>query len=140
MEKARTRLIQEQNLLAQAALKGSENQLEAERILGRRERERYAAAWGTEPESRVLLLSSLSPPSQMTSPVGAIALAPGGGAGLLWASNVPAEHPDRDFQLWLLGEGPLYPADCGTFHAFPRGDRAVPVQLAAPVARAAPSS
>jgi hypothetical protein len=118
IEKARTRLLQDENLLSQAALKSSENQLEAERILGRREREGYAADRGTDPES----------------PVGAIALGPGGTTGLLWTSNMPGGHPDRDFQLWLLGEGPRYPAACGTFHAFPEGDSAVPIQLTAPVA------
>jgi len=134
IEKARTRLLQDENLLSQAALKSSENQLEAERILGRREREGYAADRGTDPESRVLFLTSLSPPSQMKTPVGAIALGPGGTTGLLWTSNMPGGHPDRDFQLWLLGEGPRYPAACGTFHAFPEGDSAVPIQLTAPVA------
>jgi len=37
LERARMRLMQEQVLLANAALKGAENQLEAERILDRRE-------------------------------------------------------------------------------------------------------
>jgi len=134
VERARTRLLEDEKLLAQATLKATENQLEAERILGRREREGYAASLGAETGLRVLLLASPSAQPPGRAPAGAVALGPGGGAALLWASDLPAGRPDQDFQLWLLGGGPGYPADCGVFHEFPMGDFPVPVRLPAPFA------
>ena len=133
IEKARTRLMQEQNLLSEAALKGAQNQLEAERILDRREREEYGAR-GAGTGLRVMLLSAPGRPPPLAAPSGAIALLPDGIRCLVRASGLLPEGPDRDFQLWLLGPGPGYPAPCGAFHSFPPGDSCVEVRLPEPVA------
>lgn len=63
---------------------------------------------------------------------GAIVLDPETNVCLVRASLVPDAHPPGDFQLWLLGPGPGYPADCGTFHAFPPGDAGVRLTLPRP--------
>jgi hypothetical protein len=129
IEKARTRLLNEQNLLSEAALKGAENQLEAERILDRREHEAFGKAGAAGPEFRVLLLSGPLPGSS-----GAIVLDPDTNVCLVRAALAPEAHPPGDFQLWLLGPGPGYPADCGTFHAFPQGESGVRLRLPRPYA------
>jgi hypothetical protein len=131
--KARTRLMHDQSMLAEAALRGAENQLEAERILERREREEYAASEGALPEPRVVLLAPVGQAPSGPAPSGAVVVDLGRHACLLAASGMPLESPDRDFQLWLLGPGPGYPADCGTFHSFPQGDPCVRLRLAQPV-------
>ena len=133
IEKARTRLLQDEILLAQAALKSSENQLEAERILSRRERAEFGAVRGAGADLRVMLLEPVPPVSPPAAPSGAIAVGPDTRVCLLRASNVPGEQSDRDFQLWLLGPGPNYPADCGTFHSFPPGDACVRLTPPQPV-------
>jgi hypothetical protein len=133
MEKARTRLLRDENLLSQAALKSSENQLEAERILGRRERAEFGVARGTGADLRVMLLTPMLPVSPIVAPSGAVVVDPGTNVCLLRVSNIPGERPDRDFQLWLLGPGPNYPADCGTFHSFPPGNACVCLKPPQPV-------
>jgi hypothetical protein len=133
IEKARTRLMHDQGLLAEAALKGAENQLEAERILSRREREEYGSARASGAEFRVMLLSEPVREPPVGPPSGAIVLDPDTNLCLVTASLAPGEHPDRDFQLWLVGPGPSYPADCGTFHAFPPGTSCVRLKVPQPV-------
>lgn len=134
IEKARMRLVQDQNLLAEAALKGTENQLEAERILNRREREQYAAARAAGADTKVVFLSAPNSASPGAPASGAIVVDPVASVCLLRASFEPREDPDRDFQLWLLGPGSGYPRDCGTFHAFPEGDSCVQMKLPQPFA------
>jgi hypothetical protein len=133
IEKARTRLLEDENLLSQAALKSSDNQLEAERILSRRERAEFGVVRGAGADLRVMLLAPMLPVPPITAPSGAIVVDPDTGACLLNASNVPGERHDRDFQLWLLGPGPNYPADCGTFPAFPPGTACVRLKPPQPV-------
>jgi hypothetical protein len=133
VEKARTQMLRDENLLANAALKGAENQIEAERILDRREREEYGAIRREGPGLRVALLSAAIPASPLAPPSGAIAWDPDGDVCLVRASGLAPERPDRDFQLWLLGPGPRYPADCGTFHSLPAGDSCIELKLPAPV-------
>ncbi len=132
IEKARTRLMHDQGLLAEAALKGAENQLEAERILSRREREEYGGARAAGAEFRVMLLSAPVREPTVRPPSGAVVLDPDTDLCLVTASLAPGEHPDRDFQLWLVGPGPSYPADCGTFHAFPPETSCVRLKLPQP--------
>jgi Anti-sigma-K factor rskA len=134
IEKARMRLIQDQSLLAGAALKATENQLEAERILNRREREQYATARAAGADFKVVLLSAPNAVSPEMPASGAIVVDPAVNVCLVRVSFKPGEDPDRDFQLWLLGPGPGHPRDCGTFHSFSEGDSCVQLKLPQPFA------
>jgi hypothetical protein len=133
VEKARAQLLRDENLLAGAALKSSQNQLEAERIVGRRQAE-------TSPAGLAGFGAALLSPPDGATP--AASLPPWGvviwdGAnrnGLLRFSRLPEAAADRDYQLWLEGPGAPYPSDCGVFHGPPAGDdRGVPFNVNAPV-------
>lgn len=134
VEKARNRLLREENLLAAAALKGAQNQLEAERILDVRELGEAKASASRAGEPRIALLS---PPEGTRPEAGSKAPAWGvvvwgGRRALLEVSE--ATGPGS-YQLWLDGSGPGYPADCGTYGASSLGSGGgVPVALGAPVA------
>lgn len=134
VEKSRSQLLRDENLLAVAALQESQNQLEAERILGRRQAEKGTA--GLAGFGAALL----SPPDR--APAGAASASPWGvviwdGAnrnGILRFSHLPEAPADRDYQLWLEGQGSTYPSDCGVFHGTPAGDdRGIPFNVNAPV-------
>ncbi len=121
IEKARSQLLREQSMLADAALKGAENQLEAERIVNRREVAGLRA--GAVPREG-LRAAMLAPPDgasrRPAEPAfGVLAWDPSGGKAVLRLGGLPAQPPERDYQLWLEGPGTGYPADCGVFHARP---------------------
>jgi hypothetical protein len=134
VERARSQLLRDENLLAGAALKAAQNQLEAERILGRRQAEQapaglagFGAALLSAPEG--------SPAGAGPAPPWGVVIWDGARRnGLLRVSRLPEAAADRDYQLWLEGPGAPYPSDCGVFHG-PRGggDRGVPFNVNAPV-------
>ena len=125
VEKARGRLLRDQNLMATAALRGTQNQLEAERILGRRELGEARAASGPASGLEIELLSAQeggTEPEHAKGPVwGVVVWEAGGTRAILRTSGVPAAGPGRDYQLWLDGPGQDYPVDCGTLGAGPPG-------------------
>jgi Anti-sigma-K factor rskA len=137
IEKSRTALLRDQGLLAEAALKGAENQLEAERIINRREVDALRSAPGP---NAVLMLA----------PEGAAEARPGNGPAwgvviwdparthaLLRFAGLPAEAADRDYQVWRDGPEPGLPAACGLFHADEGNDKAAfAVELVSPGAPA----
>ncbi len=119
IEKARSQLLRDQAALDQTALKGVENQLEAERIVNGREVAGLRAAAVAQPGTQVVLLLAPDGNASRAPRVafGIVAWDPAARRGLLRLSGVPAQPPERDYQLWLDGTGPGYPADCGVFHA-----------------------
>ena len=112
IEKERSQLIREDAALSQTALKAAENQLEAERIVSAREGAGLRAIAG--PQVALLLApgGSLAPKAAF----GVVDWDPAARRGRIRLSGLPVLPPERDYQLWLDGQGPGYPADCGAFH------------------------
>jgi hypothetical protein len=123
IEKTRTQLLRDENLLAEASLKGAQNQLEAERIVSRREIEGLKAAPAA---GRVALLAA--PDAGRDDPFGqdrAWGIAVWNAAadsvqirftGLPSPDSVqtgfagpPSQGPDRAYQCWIEGPGPGLP-------------------------------
>lgn len=137
IEKARTKLLRDQGFLSEAALKGAENQLEAERIINRREVDELRSAPGP---NAVLMLA----------PEGGSEARPGNGPAwgvVIWSptrthallrfAGLPAQSAERDYQLWRDGPEPDLPASCGLFHADEASDKAAfAVELVSPGAAA----
>lgn len=123
IERARSQLAREQYLLADAALKGAENQLEAERIVGRRA---LAGLRSADAPSglRAEMLAQPGAGPQRSPAFGVVAWDPAAGRGLIGLGGLPEQAPDRDYQLWLESPGPGNPTDCGAFHAGAAGDGA----------------
>jgi hypothetical protein len=137
IEKARSELLREEGMLANAALKAMENQLEAERIVNRRELTGLRAAAGRQRELQVaFLLRPDGSAAHAPRPFfGVVAWDPAGKQGLLRLSGPPAQDPGRDYQLWLEGPGSGNPANCGVFHAPPSDDCAgTAIEIAGPIA------
>lgn len=138
IERARAQMLRDQNLLIEAALKAADNQLEAERILSRRELGNLEARSVLNGTLRVAILSApesgTSVPPGPVPARGAVAWDSGGDRAMLRLSGLPRLGPGRDYQLWLEGPGPAYPASCGTFHETPDDGAELPVALPAPVA------
>ena len=100
-------------------MRGMGNQLEAERIISRREIENLRRAPGAQAALRVALLA---PPGTASArdgapAVGALAWNPVDGRGILRISGLAGQAPDRDYQLWLDGAGARLPASCAVFHS-----------------------
>ena len=135
IEKMRSQLLRDQASLAEAALKGVENQLEAERIVSRSELAGFRA--DARPPLRVALLL---PPAGATPggagpAFGSVAWDPATGLGELALAAAPAQPLERDYQLWLEGPGAGYPADCGVVQAPARPDAgAFPFRMSGAVA------
>jgi hypothetical protein len=136
IEKARNQLALDENRLAESALKSAQNQLEAERILGRRELAETRARLGMEGALRVAVLS---PPGTGPSdtpapgrPWGVVVWESPGKRALLWLSGMPSHGAGRDYQLWIDGASPGYPAASVGFHGVPPDDQALPIELGAP--------
>jgi len=122
IERTRSQLLREEGLLTEAALKAAGNQLEAERIVNRRELAGLRAASGPQAGLRVALL--LPPDGGPAHPplLGAAAWEPAGRRGLLRLCGLSGQPQERDYQLWLEGPGPGNPASCAVFHAPADGD------------------
>jgi hypothetical protein len=117
IERTRTQLLRDENLLAEASLKGAQNQLEAERIVSRREIEELRAAPGpnSAPSVTLLLVPGTDPgdPVAQGRPWGAASWDAAGNRGTVRFLGLPAPGADRDYQLWIEGSGPGYPHSCG---------------------------
>ena len=118
LEKTRMRLMKEQVLLSDAALKGAENQLEAERILDRRE---HAMEQGADMSFNISLLS---PPGGarpadpgLGSPWGVVVWESSGIRAILKFGGLAPAPPGKDYQLWFAGPEDSPPLSCVVFAA-----------------------
>ncbi len=117
LEKARLGLMRDENLLTSAALKGAENQLEAEHILERRLRSTHGIPGGDATLEVELLLPPSTGASPGSPPWGAVAWESGTGNALLRVSGLQDAGPDAAYELWLEGTGQGYPYRCSTLAA-----------------------
>ena len=117
LEKARLRLMRDEILMTEASLKSAENQLEAERIVGRRELNLAQARTGEPVSFSVALLSPLSGPGSAGSPWGVVVFESGGRRGILKFSGLPDLGAGGDYQLWLEGTAEGAVSACATFGA-----------------------
>jgi hypothetical protein len=99
LERMRARVLKDQAAIAEAALKSAENQLEAEHIVARSQRDRGPVATPI----RVALLAA--PEGALADPAwprsGAVAWGGAGGSGSLVLSGAAAPVPGKAYQLWL---------------------------------------
>jgi len=102
IERARGQLLRDERLLADAALRGAQNQLAAERIVSAREIAGLRTAAGARPGVRVALL--LPPPGSPGAAFGAVAWE-ARGQGLVRLRGLPAPAPGRHYELRLEGPG-----------------------------------
>ncbi|HMD59827.1 MAG TPA: anti-sigma factor [Opitutaceae bacterium] len=126
IERTRSELLREQRLLADAALKGAQNQLEAERIVNGTELAGLRAAAPPGAGLRVaLLLPAAGAPANAAAPVfGVVAWDPAVGRALVRLNGIAAQDPGRDYQLWLAGPGLGKPVRCALFHLSAGDDKA----------------
>jgi hypothetical protein len=129
IEKARTHFLREQGQLSQAALRATQNELDAERILEKRAVESLRAG-GASPGAQVLLLAPPGGPGAGRPAAGAVVVDPSDGSGLVALSGAPAQPEGRDYQLWLEGPAPGLGAPCGVFHGA-AGDGQPPARISA---------
>jgi len=130
IEKARTQLVRDDILLVQAQLKASQNQLEAERIVNRRELEELRPEGGAP---RLFLTPPGSDPSDASNrgaPIGVVTWDSTARHALLRFSGLPPLAAGRDYQVWIEGPAPRQPVACGLFHEAVAGG--IPVDLQAP--------
>jgi hypothetical protein len=129
IERSRTEMLKEENLLAKASLKGAQNQLEVERIVSRREIEEMRES----PGPRAAMLSAPNAGARAPdAPWGIVTWDPSARHAVLRFSGLAPPAPGRNYQLWLEGSGPGYPIWCGAFNA--TSSDGFPVDLASPAA------
>jgi hypothetical protein len=110
IERTRTQLLRDENQLAEASLKGAQNQLEADRIVSRREIEEARA--GSAADSVTFLGT---PGAGREDPFGldhTWGIAVWNAAAMsvhIRFAGLPPEGPDRDYQCWIEGPGPGLP-------------------------------
>ena len=104
--------------LAASAMQGMGNQLEAERIISRKEVEILRAAARRGGPLRMALLAPPFPvaPQNGVPLMGAVTWDPADGRGVIRVSGLPVQVAERDYQLWLDGPDPQIPARCAVFH------------------------
>jgi hypothetical protein len=111
IERTRTQMLKDENLMSEATLKAAQNQLEAERIINRREIEELRASAGTaaEVEAMVMLPPGEDPADQIYPghPWGAVTWNARTGIGSVKFVDLPALGAGRDYQFWIEGDGPL---------------------------------
>jgi anti-sigma-K factor RskA len=126
-ERASVAALRDQQTLAELALRGATNQLEAERLIGRRELAardqrvtdltRQLAAQGTLADYKIATLASLLGNSPQ-----ALAVAvwnPANQEGVLTVQKLPALAADKDYQLWVVDPQYPIPIDGGVFRVDP---------------------
>jgi hypothetical protein len=134
IERTRTQLLREENQLAEASLKGAQNQLEAERIVSRRELEETRA--GSTADSVTFLAT---PGAGREDPFG-----PGHEWGVaVWNAatqdmqirfvGLPSLGADRAYQCWIEGPGPGFPVGNRVRLDLSDNSYALAVHLAQPI-------
>ena len=126
-ERASVAALRDQQSLAELALRGATNQLEAERLIGRRELAardqrvtdltRQLATQGTLADYKIATLASLLGNSPQ-----ALAVAvwnPANQEGVLTVQKLPALAADKDYQLWVVDPQYPIPVDGGVFRVDP---------------------
>jgi anti-sigma-K factor RskA len=126
-ERASVAALRDQQTLAELALRGATNQLEAERLIGRRELAardqrvtdltRQLAVQGTLADYKIATLASLLGNSPQ-----ALAVAvwnPANQEGVLTVQKLPALAADKDYQLWVVDPQYPIPVDGGVFRVDP---------------------
>lgn len=132
IEKARTQIVRDDNLMVQAELQASQNQLEAERIVSRRELEQLRPPIGSAKAFLTTPGADPSAPPAPGSPVGVVTWDSTARHATLRISGLPALAPDHSYQVWV--EGPTADAAvfCGRFRTTVVD--AFPIELQSPVA------
>jgi hypothetical protein len=134
IEKTRGQLARDENLLLQAEIKASRNQLEAERIVTRRELENLRSPRATRTVLLSAQASDASRPLGPGAPWGVVIWDPSDQHAVLCCSGLPVLGADRDYQVWIEGPAPDYPVLCGYFNV--ASVDGFPVDLKSPVDRA----
>jgi hypothetical protein len=128
IERTRTQLLKDENLMADATLKATQNQLEAEKIENARAIEELRSVAGPQAPGEATLL--LAPGADPADPL--LAGHPWGAAGWNFDTQtgcfrflgLPALGADKDYQLWIDASGDEYPqghvieVDQGNDHAY----------------------
>jgi hypothetical protein len=132
VERARNQLERDERRLEEASLKAAQNQLEAERIVDRREIEELGAS-----AAELLAAPGATADSPFAGrPWGVARWNGAAGTVLVRFSGLPAPASGRDYQLWIDGAGAGFPQDCGVVQAPQDGDPgALVVRLGGPVPR-----
>ena len=128
IERTRNQLMLDEKLLREASLEVTQNQLEAERILDRREMEQLRAA-------PVPQLAFLAPPQAGPGPKSAWGVVTWDATqkhGMLRFAGLAPAAADRRYEVWI--EGPA--ADASTFCGASTADSVdpLPIDLPSPVA------
>jgi hypothetical protein len=133
IERMRSRLMRDQAGLADAALKATENQLEAERIVNRSELEGLRVPAPPRSALRVALLVPPGGAPQAQRPaLGAVAWDPSEARGQVAIAPAPEPPAGVGYELWL--EGPAGADDCGAVAAdSSRNPAGNPIRLTRPV-------
>ncbi len=97
-------------------MKATENQLEAERIINARQLRDLRSLADPQEPLQMVFLSPVNPARRAQPAGGVVVLDPEGGRGQIQLYGAFGEADDRDYQLWIDGPGPGYPARCGVFH------------------------
>jgi hypothetical protein len=113
IERTRTQILKDENLMADATLKSTQNQLEAEKIENARVIEELKSVAGPQGPGEAALL--IAPGADPADPLPSGQ--PWGAAGWNFATqtgcfrfvDLPALGADRDYQLWIDASGDEYP-------------------------------
>lgn len=112
IEKTRSQMLRDETLMAGAALKAAQNQVEAERIIARREIEGLRSGGPQEAKGAVLLIPPGEDPGDPMAaghPWGASQWDAASQAGSFRFVDLPILGADRDYQLWIDAAGTDYP-------------------------------
>jgi hypothetical protein len=132
IERMRARVLRDQIAMAEAALKSTENQLEAERILDRGRWDRLRAGTGSGAPIHVALLVPSGPAASGGSGSGAVIWGEAGDSGSVTLALAPPAPPGKAYQLWL--DNPEGALDCGILDvASAQAPGGCPVRLPAAV-------
>ncbi len=137
VDKARNQLSRDQGLLADAAIKGMENQMEAERIVSARALAAAGQPAGSVEGLQVILLSPpIGETAEARAPAaGAVVLEAAGGRALATLAGGQQSDPGRQYDLWLEDSGSGHPSFCCALGRASLGDTpAMPFKLTAPLA------
>jgi hypothetical protein len=128
IERTRNQLMLDEKLLKEASLEATQNQLEAERILDRREMEQLRAA----PVPELAFLAPPHPAPGSKAAWGVITWDPTQKHGMLRFAGLPAAAADQRYEAWIEGPAPGFSVFCGASRADSIG--ALPIDLPSPVA------